>query len=249
MPAGADVAMLPRRAGREHVSVTVLCNSARDRRDLAAFAPIGRAMIPAVAKREGPATAGIEVVPATSDRWADVQTLMGRDGEHGCWCQYWRQSSSDYSRRGPGGGERALRTQLEGSPSPGVLAYVDGDAAGWCGLWPRQRVERLVRSRTIPEVDDVPVWSIVCFLVRVGYRRRGVARALLDGAIDYARRAGAPALEAYPVDPEGSRVDVAFGYVGFTPMFEAAGFRRGVETAARSDRRPRILMRLDLGTG
>jgi hypothetical protein len=107
-------------------------------------------------------------------------------------------------------------------------------------------MERLVRSRTIPAVDDVPVWSIVCFLIRVGYRRRGVAIALLDGVMDLARRSGAPGLEAYPIDPEGRRADTAFGYVGFTPMFERAGFRRVLETAARSDRRARWLMRLDL---
>lgn len=105
---------------------------------------------------------------------------------------------------------------------------------------------RLVRSRTIPVVDDLPVWSIVCFNVRVGYRRRGVARALLEGAIAYARKHGVPALEAYPVDPGDRRVDTAFGYVGFVPMFEAAGFHTVVETSARSDRRPRVLMRLDL---
>src|SRR5919202_1955595 len=79
-------------------------------------------------------------------------------------------------------------------------------------------------------VDDRPVWSIVCFLVRVGYRRRGVARALLEGAIEYARAHGAPALEAYPVDPGGKRIDVTFAYVGTLPMFEQAGFRRIIET-------------------
>ena len=68
---------------------------------------------------------------------------------------------------------------------------------------------RLARSRTIPTVDDRPVWSIVCFVVRVGYRRRGVARALLDGAVAYARAEGAVGLEAYPIDPAGERVDVA----------------------------------------
>jgi GNAT superfamily N-acetyltransferase len=135
----------------------------------------------------------------------------------------------------------------EADPAPGVVAYLDDEAVGWCGLWPRARMERLVRSRTIPVIDDVPVWSVVCFLVRVGYRRKGVARALLDGAIAFARDRGAPALEAYPVEPAGQRVDAAFGYVGFVPMFEAAGFRQIVETAARSDRRPRILMRLELG--
>jgi GNAT superfamily N-acetyltransferase len=188
----------------------------------------------------------IRVEPATPDRWPDVAELFEGHGERGCWCQYWRQSSSEYSRGGPGSGETNLRGQVRAGPTPGMLAYVGGEVAGWLGMWPRDRLERLVRSRTIPKVDDTPVWSIVCFMIRVGYRRRGVARALLAGAIDYARNAGVPQLEAYPIDPEGGRVDVTFGYVGFTPMFEAAGFRRIVDTDARSARRPRILMRLRL---
>jgi GNAT superfamily N-acetyltransferase len=126
-----------------------------------------------------------------------------------------------------------------------MLAYVDGEVAGWCGFGPRPQLPRLERSRTIPKIDDLPVWSILCFNIRVGYRRRGVAAALLAGVVDYARRSGAPGVEAYPIDPEGGRVNAGFGYVGVTPMFERAGFRRVVETAAHSDRRPRILMRLE----
>ena len=129
-----------------------------------------------------------------------------------------------------------------------MLAYVDGEIAGWCGFGPRQNLPRLVRSRTIPRIDDLAVWSILCFNVRPGYRRRGVATALLDGVVELARRSGAPGVEAYPIDPEGGRVDTSFGYVGVTPMFEKAGFRRVVETAAHSDRRPRILMRLEFAT-
>ena len=190
----------------------------------------------------------IVVVPVTPERWPEVALLMGgAAADRGCWCQYWRQSSSGYARLGEGGGRRALRAQIEGQPAPGVVAYIETEPVGWCGFGPRRDMERLVRSRTIPVVDDVPVWSIVCFLVRTGHRRRGVARALLDGAIAYARSMGAPALEAYPIDPEGRRLDVAFSYVGFTSMFEAAGFRRVVETAAQSAGRPRWLVRLDLG--
>ncbi len=174
---------------------------------------------------------------------------MGGHGERGCWCQYWRQSAGDYSKNAPGAGEKRLRAQLAEDPPPGLIAYLDGEAVGWCGFGPRPSLERLVRSRTILAVDDLPVWSIVCFLVRPGYRRRGVAAALLDGVVALARRSGAPGVEAYPIDPEGGRVDVTFGYVGVTSMFERAGFRRVVETAARSDRRPRWLMRLDLDDG
>ena len=188
--------------------------------------------------------AEIEVVPATPERWSDVVTIMGGNGDRGCWCQAPRGRSVGYGQSEPGARRQALQSQLDEEPPAGVLAYVEGEVAGWCGFGPRPNLPRLVRSRTIPKVDDLPVWSIVCFLVRVGYRRRGVAAALLDGVVDFARRSGAPGVEAYPIDPQGGRVDVGFGYVGVTPMFEKAGFRRVVETSAHSDGRPRILMRL-----
>jgi GNAT superfamily N-acetyltransferase len=188
----------------------------------------------------------LRVVPATSADWPAVQVLLGRDGERGCWCQYYRLSSSDYSARPPGAGAEFMRGQLAADPSPGIVCYDGAEAAGWLGLWPRSRFERLNRSKTIPQVDDTPVWSIVCFYVRVGYRRRGVAAALLEGAIDYARRSGVPALEAYPIDAGKDRLDVSFSYVGFTSMFEKAGFERVVITDSRSAGRPRVLMRLPL---
>lgn len=188
--------------------------------------------------------ATIEVVPATPDRWADVVTVLGGNGDLGCWCQAPRGRAMGYGKAEPGARRSALRSQLEEDPPAGMLAYVHGDVAGWCGFGPRPNMPRLARSRTIPKIDDLPVWSIVCFNIRVGFRRRGVAAALLEGVIDLARRSGAPGLEAYPIDPEGGRVNANFGYVGVTPMFERAGFRRVVATDAHSDRRPRILMRL-----
>ena len=187
----------------------------------------------------------IEVVPATVDRWADVITLLGGNGDLGCWCQAPRGRAVGYGKSRPGVRRVALHAQLEEDPPPGMLAYVDDEVAGWCGFGPRPALPRLQRSRTIPKVDDLPVWSILCFNVRVGYRRRGVAAALLAGVVDFARRSGAPGVEAYPIDPDGGRVNANFGYVGVTPMFEKAGFRRVVETSAHSDRRPRILMRLE----
>jgi ribosomal protein S18 acetylase RimI-like enzyme len=92
----------------------------------------------------------------------------------------------------------------------------------------------------------VPVWAIFCFTVRVGYRRRGLGRELLRGLIEYAKEHGAPALEAYPVDTAGARIHGTAAYVGTIGMFEEAGFRRILETDARSDHLPRWLMRLDL---
>ena len=188
----------------------------------------------------------ITVIPATVDRLEDALAVLPTHGGWGCTCQYFRMSSGDYSRST--GEERiaALRHQMEGTPAPGVLAYEDGEPVGWCGFAPRSDYERLVRSRTIPVVDEVPVWSIVCFVVKAGHRRRGLTTKMLEAVIDYAREMGAPALEAYPIDPGEQRVSTAFLYVGTVRTFEAAGFRKVVKTDSTSARLPRWLMRLDL---
>jgi len=185
---------------------------------------------------------GIEILPATTDRWDDVATLLGGDGDKGCWCQAWRGVEIRGEPR-----PDALRRQLVTSEvPPGYLAYLDGQVVGWAGVSVRTRTPRLVNSRTIPAIDERPVWSIGCFRVRPGYRRRGVASALLAGVVEAARAAGAPGVEAYPVDPGGRRVDVAQGFVGMASMFDKAGFRRVMDTNAHSAGLTRILVRLDL---
>ena len=187
----------------------------------------------------------VEVVPATPERWDDVVAVLGGDSDQGCWCQAPRGFDTVAARQAVGGRRELLRQQLEWDPPPGMLAYLDGEVAGWCGFGVRGALPRLDRSRTIPAIDDRPVWAILCLNIRVGFRRRGVAQALVENVVAYARKRGAPGIEAYPVDPEGRRVNTSFGFVGFTPMFDRLGFRRVRMTDAHSDRRPRWLYRLD----
>ena len=188
----------------------------------------------------------IEVVPATLDRWSDVCELLGGDGDRGCWCQAWR-GRDHVARADRESRPTTLRRQMQGGPPPpGYLAYLDGVAVGWLGVGIRTATPRLQHSRTIPAIDDLAVWSIGCLRVRPGYRRRGVAKCLLAAVVSEARQAGAPGVEAYPIDPGGRRVDVSLAFVGIASMFDAAGFRRVLETDAHSAGLPRILMRLDL---
>ena len=188
----------------------------------------------------------IEVARATADRWDDVLSVLDATGEHGCLCQPWRGKDAEAKAEGLDRRQR-LRRQAEGdAPAPGFVAYVDGEPVGWVGVAVRTQAPRLMSSRTIPLVDGQPVWSIGCFRIRTGFRRRGVATALLQAVIDAARRKGAPGVEAYPIDPGGRRVEVGAGYVGIASMFDAAGFRRVLTTDATSGRLPRILVRLDL---
>lgn len=186
------------------------------------------------------------IVPATVDRFDDVGDVLGASGEAGCWCQAWR----GYDTKARSGGltrPELLKFQMvHDDPPPGYLAYFDDLAVGWVGVSVRTETPRLMNSRTIPLVDDLPVWSIGCFQVRTGYRRQGIAHALLAGVIDAARKADAPGIEAYPIDPDGERVDVVAGFVGIASMFDSAGFRRVLTTTGHSGGRPRLLVRLEL---
>nr|MBA2558212.1 GNAT family N-acetyltransferase [Chloroflexota bacterium] len=67
-----------------------------------------------------------------------------------------------------------------------------------------------------------------------------------NAVVGAARAAGAPGVEAYPIDPKGRRVEVGAGFVGIASMFDALAFRRILVTDAHSGRLPRLLVRLEL---
>lgn len=69
---------------------------------------------------------------------------------------------------------------------------------------------------------------------------------LLDGAVAFARAQGAGAIEGYPVDNDGAKVDMTMAYVGTTALFERAGFVMAAPTDSVLDGFPRVLMRLAL---
>ena len=164
-----------------------------------------------------------------------------------CWCLSWRLSSKE--NRELTGTARAdkVRELCARTRAPGVLAYRDGEVAGWAGVAPRSELHPFATSRKIPHVDELDVWSIWCIRVRPGYRKQGVTSALIDGAVDYARSSGAPAVESYPVDNGGTRVDTTMAFVGTRSMFERAGFTKAADTDSVSGGIPRILMRRMLG--
>ena len=110
-----------------------------------------------------------------------------------------------------------------------------GEPAGWCSLGPRAEFPRLNRSSIARPVDDQPVWTILCFFVRRGQRRRGLAGALLLAAIAWAATRGARILEAYPIDTGGKRLREDALYTGLASTFRAAGFQ---EVARRAPTRP-----------
>ena len=95
-------------------------------------------------------------------------------------------------------------------------------------------------------MDDLDVWSLWCVRVRPGHRGEGISHALVEGAVEFARDGGAPAIEAYPVDNKGEKVDLTMAYVGTRRLFEKAGFTKAADTDSVLNGFPRVLMRLDL---
>jgi GNAT superfamily N-acetyltransferase len=180
----------------------------------------------------------LAIRPLTPDLWPALEDLFGTNGAcNGCWCMYWRIGSR-YRKRSRALNKAAFREVVKRGPPPGLLAF-DGDVAvGWCQLTPRDAVPWLDRAWRLKRVDALPVWSLSCFYVRKGYRKRGVTSALIGAALKAARRNGAPALEAYPLDADLTPSASSTGYVS---TFARAGF----ETVARRVP-PRPIMRHDL---
>jgi GNAT superfamily N-acetyltransferase len=83
--------------------------------------------------------------------------------------------------------------------------------------------------------------------VRPGHRGQGISHHLVDGAVQFARAHGAPAVEGYPVDNDGRKVDLTMAYVGTKGLFERAGFVKVADTDSVINGFPRVVMRLDLG--
>ena len=187
----------------------------------------------------------IEVRPARN--FDDVRTMVGpkRPDANVCWCLSYRiPSKENLELQGPARGER-VRELLQEDLPPGVLAYDGDDVVGWAAVHPRADTT-FARNRKIPQLDDLDVWSLWCVRVRPGHRGSGIAHHLVAAAVDFARTHGAPAIEGYPVDNDGRRVDLTMDYVGTRRLFERAGFVKAADTTSVINGFPRVLMRLDL---
>jgi GNAT superfamily N-acetyltransferase len=188
--------------------------------------------------------ADIVARPLTPARWPDLETLFNSAGcavARGCWCMYYRHTGpAAPAAAGTRAQARraALKALVDAGRPPGLIGYRGRVPVGWISLGPRRDFARLATSPVMRPVDDAPVWSVICFVVPAAYRGQGVAHALLNAAVAYARRRGATMLEAYPVDTCSPTRDDSLWF-GTKSMFDRAGFS---EVARRKPRRP--VMRL-----
>jgi GNAT superfamily N-acetyltransferase len=127
---------------------------------------------------------------------------------------------------------------VESGAIPGILAYREGEPVGWCSVALRESYGSLERSPVLKRLDDLPVWSLVCFFVEKGHRDKGVAEALIRAAVAYVREQGGQVIEAYPTPARGKWLPPVSSFMGTPAMFQRAGF---VECARPS--KSRVIMR------
>jgi hypothetical protein len=203
-----------------------------------------------------------DIRPVTADKWDELAAFFGHNGAYSnCWCAWWRVPSNEFSAgcaSGGAGNREVLRKVTAEGRVPGLLAYSAEAGAqpqaaatplGWVSVGPRPDFGRIGRSRNLkPAADDdfgdASVWSVVCFWIPRTNCGKGVARALLAGAVSYAFECGASAVEGYPVDTRGERTRAASVFTGTASMFEAAGFQ---EALRRADKRPVMRLHRDAG--
>jgi GNAT superfamily N-acetyltransferase len=189
----------------------------------------------------------VVVRPLTPARWPDLEAVFNARGcsmARGCWCMYYRVSGRGPLTR-PGETQRsrsrlALKQLAANDPPPGLVGYRGRTPVGWISLGPREDYAKLEKSPVMKPVDGEAVWSVVCFVVPSEYRAQGVARELLAGAVEYARKRGVRLLEAYPVD-KAAGPDSESSWFGSKAMFDEAGFR---EVARRKPARPVVRLAL-----
>ena len=176
----------------------------------------------------------------TPKRFGDLETLFAARGcsvARNCWCMYYRWSGPPPQR--PAGvpyaaaSRAAFKALLDDGRFMGLIAYAGKEPVGWLSVGPREDYAKLQRSPVMKPVDAQKVWSVICFVVAGPWRGKGVAKALLDAAVEVARKKRVT-LEAYPVDKPGRTADDNLWF-GPKSMFDACGFD---EVARRKPTRP-----------
>jgi len=200
----------------------------------------------------------LTIVPANRATCDDLQAVFGTRGDAAiCQCQRYKLAPREAFKHHPVE-ERMARLRLQtrcGTPdatsTSGLVAYLDGEPVGWCAVEPRTAYQGLLRVYRVPwqgrdeDKSDSTVWAITCFVVRAGFRKRGISYALARAALEHARAAGARAVEAYPMLAEDG-AEIIWGeiHVGTRSVFAAAGFREVSRPGVR-----RVVMRVDVDRG
>lgn len=175
----------------------------------------------------------LELAAATAEHSALLLGLFERTNTP-CHCQYWHFAGDknawlDRVFHAPELNRAAFVESVSASDGElrGVVALDAGQAIGWLKLCPAERVPKLYDQRLyrgLPAFSGPRegVLTVGCLLVDEGFRRRGVARALVEHAVVLAKAHGASCIEAFP--RRSDQAGPAELWTGPFDIYERAGF-------------------------
>jgi ribosomal protein S18 acetylase RimI-like enzyme len=150
-----------------------------------------------------------------------------------CYCHYYEVAPViEWTTLAAHENRVAMGARIDVGEMDGFLACRDSEVIGWLNAQPRHKLpncwSRLGVEPTAIDVPPAQAALVVCFVVAPAWRRRGVAKALLDGALASFAERGIRVVDAFPFKSEG---DVAADhYHGPVALFRAAGFETIGET-------------------
>ena len=174
-----------------------------------------------------------EIRPLTNETWDAFVDLCDRHnggGFGGCYCTWFHRATHS----APGGNAaprsadytRDFKRNLVETDGAHAALVFDGDkAVGWAQYGPPEELPGISHRKEVELPGAAfPDWRITCVFVDRLYRRRGVAVAAVEGALELIAQAGGGSVESYPQDTGGKKVSASFLYNATRGTFEQAGF-------------------------
>ena len=145
-----------------------------------------------------------------------------------CYCHFYHVPKAIEWKSLDGNANRtAMTARIEAAEMDGFLAYSAGEVVGWLNAQPLTKLPHCMARMGIPAPRlDVPpqfAAAMVCFVIAPAWRRRGVARALVDGALESCAARGIRGVDAFPFKAGDSKTATDH-YHGPMSLFREAGF-------------------------
>lgn len=177
--------------------------------------------------------APFEIRPLNTDTWDAFVALCDRHGGGGfggCYCTWFhRATHGGPSKDGPPPSAERTRLYKQDRVANGdahAALVFDGElAVGWAQYGSRDELPGISHRKDVAAAGaDWADWRITCVFIDRAYRRRGVARVAVEGALALIAAAGGGNVESYPQHTAGRRISASFLYNATRSVFEDAGF-------------------------
>jgi ribosomal protein S18 acetylase RimI-like enzyme len=138
-----------------------------------------------------------------------------------CYCYFYHFAGSrrKWSKRTLEQNRESSIALINSGRMRGFLAYDNTIPVGWCNANSKENYSYIPFEENLN--DQIKIASIVCFLIDPSYRKKGIARMLLQEVCQHYKKKEFDFIESYPV--KGDKSD-AHNYHGPHRLYLSEGF-------------------------